>query len=136
MQLSANAADKPPNACQQPTADLTAMPRPMPQRVPLPSSKGPSVLDTPHPSGQDGLVGGAPPVPSLNPLPSSLAERELREESQERGPVCCAANSSQHTLRCSAQGTRLPRAWQAASLKEVINSQAPAQDKHLRQRGC
>lgn len=28
-----------------------------------------------------------------------------------------------------------PRAWQAASLKEVIKHQAPAQDKHLGGRG-
>lgn len=51
----------------------------------------------------------------LNPVLSAPAERELQEEPQER-PMCCV------TMAC-------PCAWPAAALKEVINSQAPAQDK-------
>lgn len=40
--------------------------------------------------------------------PSSPAERDLREEPQERGPAYFAANGSQHTLRLSAQRTPSP----------------------------
>lgn len=85
----------------------------------------PAVLDPPR--ARWGWQGAGRTPPSLLPCREGAVRR-----APEQGPELSAADGSQHARRPAARGApSAPRAWRAASPKEVVNSQAPAQDKHL-----
>lgn len=113
---------------------LAADPAPVP-RLKLPGCQIPScqcggfhLLQCWIPPGQDGAG-----REQEGPPPSLLLCREgAVRRAPEQGPELSAADGSQHAPRPAARGApSAPRAWRAASPKEVVNSQAPAQDKHL-----
>lgn len=79
------------------------------------------------PPGKMGLARSRKDPPSLLPCREGAVRR-----APEQGPELSAADGSQHARRPAARGApAAPRGWRAASPKEVVNSQAPAQDKHL-----
>lgn len=128
MHLSASAANEPPDPRRH-SWQQTSLPCRDSCGSSCPATRVFGCWTPPAPPGEMGLAGrGSTPCAATDPpFPPPLQRRAAGEGTRA---LCgrwqpARAASQPNTL------LRLSHAWQAASLKEVINSQAPAQDKHL-----